>query len=54
MSVIRTSNDQRLILVVALLALAGCATRPVNPRIARVDTGAGYRFETRNLPRLLA
>ncbi len=28
----------------ALLALAGCATRPVNPPIAHVDPNAGYRF----------
>ena len=40
---------QRRIVLLALLAVAGCATRPVNPRIAQVDTGTGYRFETRNL-----
>jgi NTE family protein len=31
----------------ALLALAGCATRPVNPPLERAEPGAGYRFETR-------
>jgi NTE family protein len=33
----------------ALLALIGCQTRPVNPRITQVDPTAGYRFETRQL-----
>ncbi len=27
--------------------LAGCATRPVNPPITRVDPSTGYRYETR-------
>jgi NTE family protein len=31
----------------ALLALAGCAAAPTNPRIAHADPAAGYRFETR-------
>ncbi|MBN8510179.1 MAG: patatin-like phospholipase family protein [Burkholderiales bacterium] len=31
----------------ALLTLAGCASRPVNPPIAQADPNAGYRFETR-------
>lgn len=31
----------------ALLALGGCATRPVNPPIAQADANVGYRFETR-------
>ena len=31
----------------ALIALAGCASRPVNPPIAKADPQAGYRFETR-------
>jgi NTE family protein len=31
----------------ALLALAGCASRPVNPPIVHADPNAGYRFETR-------
>jgi len=29
------------------LPLGGCATRPVNPPITRVDPNAGYRIETR-------
>jgi NTE family protein len=32
---------------VALLALGGCTTRPVNPPITQADPNAGYRFETR-------
>ncbi|HMO44673.1 MAG TPA: patatin-like phospholipase family protein [Rubrivivax sp.] len=31
----------------ALLALAGCASRPAIPPIAHADPGAGYRIETR-------
>ncbi len=31
----------------ALLALGGCATRPVNPPIAQADPKAGYRIENR-------
>jgi NTE family protein len=31
----------------ALLGLAGCATRPVNPPITHVDPNAGYTFQTR-------
>jgi len=31
----------------ALLALGGCATRPINPPIAQADPDAGYRFATR-------
>ena len=31
----------------ALVALAGCATRPVNAPIAEVDRRTGYRYETR-------
>jgi len=30
-----------------LLALGGCATRPVNPPITQIDQGTGYRMETR-------
>ena len=43
-------NGLRLLLPVALaalLALGGCATRPVNPPIAQADPGAGYRLATR-------
>jgi len=31
----------------ALLGLAGCATRPVNPPITQVDPDGGYTFQTR-------
>jgi NTE family protein len=31
----------------ALLALVGCASRPLNPPIAQADPNGGYRFETR-------
>ena len=34
-------------LLLALLALGGCATRPVNPPITQADPHAGYRLETR-------
>jgi NTE family protein len=37
----------RLAGCVALLATAGCATRPVNPPIERADHDAGYRYQTR-------
>ena len=30
-----------------LVALGGCATRPVNPPLAATDHGTGYRIETR-------
>ncbi len=44
-----TLGSYRLAMAVAVLAMfvAGCATRPVNPRIAQAVPGAGYRFETR-------
>jgi NTE family protein len=32
---------------VALLGLAGCATRPVNPPITTVDAATGYTFLNR-------
>lgn len=35
------------LLVLAVLAMPGCATRPVNPPLAQADERAGYRFETR-------
>ncbi len=38
---------QPLFALFALLALASCATRPVNPRMTHVDPEAGYRLETR-------
>ncbi len=31
----------------ALLGLAGCATRPINPPITQVDPNSGYTFQTR-------
>jgi len=31
----------------ALVVLAGCATRPVNPPLGHADHTKGYRFETR-------
>ena len=35
------------VVVVAGLALGGCATRPVNPPLTHVNTNAGYTFQTR-------
>ena len=32
---------------VAAAALAGCASRPINPPITQVDANAGYTFPTR-------
>src|SRR6185436_19185113 len=34
-----------VVLIGALALLAGCATRPVNPPIARFDPDKGYRIE---------
>ena len=36
-----------LLIAVLILALGGCATRPVNPPINHTDPAAGYRFEVR-------
>jgi len=36
-----------LLIVAAMLALGGCATRPINPPIGHVDPDTGYRFEVR-------
>jgi NTE family protein len=33
--------------LIALLGLAGCATRPVNPPLTRADPNTGYTFQTR-------
>ena len=33
--------------LVALIGLGGCATRPVNPPITKVDPDAGYTFQSR-------
>ena len=35
------------LVVVSLFVLGGCATRPVNPPIEKVDLNTGYRFESR-------
>lgn len=35
------------VLVLFVAVLAGCASRPVNPPLAHVDSNAGYRVETR-------
>lgn len=43
-------STQRFLLATsfaALLGLAGCATRPVNPPISQVDPSGGYTFQTR-------
>jgi NTE family protein len=40
-------NALRFLLLAGLIGLGGCATRPVNPPIAKADPAAGYRFETR-------
>jgi len=37
----------RALICAALLVLAGCATRPVNPPIKTVEDSAGYSFTTR-------
>ena len=34
-------------LLLLLLLLGGCATRPVNPPISHVNPSSGYRFEAR-------
>ncbi len=38
-----------LLPMVVLLALSGCATRPINPPITQADPAAGYRFATRQV-----
>jgi NTE family protein len=43
----RTCSARPLVVLLSLLALNSCATRPVNPRIDHTDTHSGYRFETR-------
>ena len=43
-------QGRRVAALVALIALAGCATRPVNPPIAQADPDVGYRFATRQPP----
>src|SRR4051794_38549693 len=41
------SRIRSLLLVIALAVLSGCATRPINPPLERVDLNKGYRYETR-------
>jgi hypothetical protein len=36
-----------LVALAALAVLDGCATRPINPPITRVDVNTGYTFQTR-------
>ena len=36
-----------ILIAAAILALGGCATRPVNPPISHVNPSSGYRFEAR-------
>jgi len=38
---------QLLLSMAALVALGGCATRPINPAITQADPASGYRFEVR-------
>ncbi len=40
-------NARRMFVLVALLVLAGCATRPINPPLTQVDVDKGYTFQTR-------
>jgi len=35
------------VVLAALLTVAGCATRPINPPITQVEPGTGYRLATR-------
>jgi NTE family protein len=50
-SSMRTCSARPLVVLVALLVLASCAARPVNPRINQTDPHSGYRFETRQVHR---
>src|SRR5438477_11437237 len=43
----RTWGSPSWIVLAVLLALGGCATRPVNPPIATVDLDVGYTFQAR-------
>ena len=43
------SRFRMFVAVIALLLLAGCASRPVNPPIAEVNGKSGYRFGTRQV-----
>ena len=41
------SRGMSLSMLVLLLLMGGCATRPVNPRIAQASPDSGYTFQTR-------
>jgi NTE family protein len=41
------SRGVSLAILVLLFVLGGCATRPINPPIAKVEPDAGYTFQTR-------
>src|SRR5437773_10928783 len=45
----RTMSELRAftVLVVVVMLLGGCATRPINPPIDQVELNKGYRFDTR-------
>ena len=43
----RTRKSPSWIALAMLLALGGCATRPVNPPITKVDLDVGYTFQAR-------
>src|SRR5271154_5843045 len=45
----RSCSARPLVVLVSLLTLNSCATRPVNPRIDQPETHSGYRFETRQV-----
>ena len=42
-----TAITARMAWLAAVLTLCGCATRPVNPPLTKVDPEAGYTFQTR-------
>ena len=44
------SRLSALSLVALLLLMAGCASRPINPPIAKADPATGYRFFNRPPP----
>jgi NTE family protein len=46
-SIVKTTRFLLASALAALIGLAGCATRPVNPPIKQVDPNGGYTFQTR-------